>query len=100
MSKPSKWIRRNTMNIVMVLVAVAIATSSWAIIQVLNHTNTNCQQIEAVKGAIRVVVKDSTKALGAKGTAGYFYYRSHPDELAAAKAAGIAELLVFKPRAC
>lgn len=98
--KYAKWARRNALTLTVLLVAVALAVSTWDFVQVGHQARVTCREVQAVKGAIVVVVRSSLKTLGKKGAPGYAYYRAHPGELSAARRQGQQELDTFKSRAC
>lgn len=95
-----KLIQHYPLSCTILLVMVAVTLFGLHELHSSAQAHTNCLQIENLKGAIRLVVGQGVSSLGHKGSAGYAYYISHPQELAAAKVAGAQELLIFKPTPC
>ena len=59
-----------------------------------------CTQVQKLDRVIHAVLVQSYESLGAKGGAGYAYYRAHPAELAAARLALRREILQFTAWRC
>ena len=94
------FFRRNGVVAALMLVAVAVLLSAYAISRLSSVSVTNCRELESLKHAISGVIVREEKNLGRPGSAGYAYYHTHPAELAAAKASAAAQLRTFAPRSC
>lgn len=57
-----------------------------------------CAAASSDRAALRALVTQADKSLGTPKSAGYQYYHTHPDELAAAHAQNMYNLKVFLPR--
>lgn len=83
---------------VALLLAIGMLTVVW--VRVNDSQQNACRQVESIKTVLRTIVVHAAYEIGKPGTAGYAYYRAHPTELRAAKAAAQAELSEFAPGRC
>lgn len=59
-----------------------------------------CKGQNEIRTTLRTLIVGSDKTLGKPGSAGYAYYKAHPEELAAAHRANHQTLVVFRPLKC
>lgn len=59
-----------------------------------------CAQVHKLETVIHAVLAQSLRTFGQKGTSGYAYYRAHPAELAAGRAALRREIAEFANTRC
>ena len=93
-------LRRNLALVALLVVTLALCINAYTVIQNRDSQVRTCQQVESLKSVVRQVLAQSAESLGRKGTAGFSYYRTHPEELAAAKLSIESEIADFKARRC
>lgn len=95
------WLVRALTIYVPLAITFLLALTAYQI----NHDNSRltlkvCHGQNQVRETIAGLIATNDKQLGQKGTAGYAYYRQHPDELAAGHKANAAALKTFGPLKC
>lgn len=94
---------------VSISVMLSLVAAGFALIQRFQETNirrdrqaainiTVCAAASADRKALRALVIQADKSLGTPKSAGYTYYKEHPDELAAAHAQNAYNLKKYLPR--
>lgn len=94
------FVRRNLALLTLLMVTIAVGATAYTALGNQNAQLVTCRQVEALKEVVRQVIRQGDDALGRSGSAGFAYYQAHPKELAAARAAGNAELNEFGARHC
>src|SRR5690242_7056678 len=82
---------------------VGIAVTFLLFLSVHNKTVTIdriCHGQNDIRNTLRTLVAASDKQLGKPGSAGYDYYRTHKQELAAAHQTNQQTIALFKPLNC
>lgn len=93
-------VRRYALVTVLLLVLVSVTLNVVTLAYQTATSSRNCHQIENIKTEIRSVIASQIATLGTPGSAGYTYYATHPAELAQARKAAAAELVVFAASRC
>lgn len=94
------WLRRNVIWIALLLIAASLFLHVYSVEEIHTAQVHACQQVEGLKTVLREIVDRSAHQIGQKGTAGYAYYKHHPQELADAQKAARTELSQFAPGRC